>query len=102
MQSSDSNDAAHSPSIASFPIVDIGLAAVILRCSVERVYRIPESELPRSHGPGKHCLFLMDNLVAYVRTQTKKRIPHVDLTLEERLRQADFSAEKLRAKRRAG
>lgn len=81
------------------PILNIGGTAAFLCCSVERVRRIPESELPRSRGPGKHCLFLMDDLIAYVRAQTKKRIRNDELIFKGGQSQTDFVAAKHRSKR---
>ena len=78
------------------PILDIEGTARVLRCSIDRVRRIPRWDLPRSSGPGKHCLFLLDDVLEYVRRRTKTDPISDELNSEEDSKVADFLADKVR------
>ena len=48
-------------------ILSIEEAAGILKCSVDRIRRIPRSELPARTGPGRGLLYLRADLIVYVK-----------------------------------
>ena len=49
------------------PLWTINAVALVLRCNVDYVRRIPRSELPYAK-PGKRNLFLPDDVISYVRS----------------------------------
>ena len=48
-------------------ILSIEEVAGILKCSIDRIRRIPRRELPARTGPGRGLLYLRVDLIAYVK-----------------------------------
>lgn len=88
-------DSKRLPAISFLPILKVSDVAVILGCSVDRVRRIPLSDLPWVKGPGRSNLYLLDDVIAFVR-RCQKAFELDDLTFMERSRQAEFLAEEIR------
>lgn len=45
--------------------------AKLLQCTIDAVRRIPDSHLRAHQGPGKHLLYLRDEVIAYVRRSSR-------------------------------
>lgn len=45
--------------------------AKLLHCTVDAVMRIPDAALPAHRGPGKHLLYLRDEVIEYVRRRAR-------------------------------
>jgi hypothetical protein len=48
-------------------ILTVEEVALILRCKVDTARRIPRDQLPAHPGPGRHRLYLREDVLAYVR-----------------------------------
>jgi len=48
-------------------ILTVEGVAKLLQCTIDAVRRIPDSHLPAHQGPGKHLLYLRDDVITYVR-----------------------------------
>jgi len=78
------------------PVWTINAVALVLRCNVDLVYRIPRSELPYAK-PGKRNLFLPDDVISYVRSLRDKQ-GGVKLDLSARVSQIDSLADSTRGR----
>lgn len=54
--------------------------ARVLRCTVDTARRIPRDQLPAYSGPGRHRLYLRDDLMTYVRA-LRQPTPNATLIL---------------------
>jgi len=52
-------------------ILTVEGVAKLLQCTIDAVRRIPDIELPAHQGPGKHLLYLRDEVIAYVRRSSR-------------------------------
>lgn len=58
--------------VAAPDVLFVEDVAQMLRCSVDQVRRIPRSDLPAYEGPGKHLLYLREDVIRYVRSRPRK------------------------------
>lgn len=52
-------------------ILTVEGVAKLLQCTIDAVRRIPDSHLRAHQGPGKHLLYLRDEVVTYVRRSSR-------------------------------
>ncbi len=52
-------------------ILTVEGVAKLLQCTIDAVRRIPDSHLPAHQGPGKHLLYLRDEVIRYVRRSSR-------------------------------
>lgn len=63
--------------------------AKLLHCTIDAVMRIPDAALPAHRGPGKHLLYLRDEVIEYVRRRARSEASDV---IEGRLVQPALQA----------
>jgi excisionase family DNA binding protein len=52
-------------------ILTVEGAAKLLHCTIDTVRRIPDGELRAHQGPGRHLLYLRDEVIEYVRRSSR-------------------------------
>jgi hypothetical protein len=63
-----------SPLVGALPVLSVRHVASMLHMSVDGVYRMPRTALPYMHrGAGKYRLYLLEDVIAYVRRCTREQ-----------------------------
>lgn len=65
------NSESASTDVAQSGILTIDEVAGVLRCSVDRIRRIPLDELASYDGPGRCLLYLLEDVLNYIRQQKR-------------------------------
>jgi len=63
-------------------VLTVREVARILRCSIQSARSIPETELARYRGPGRHLLYLRADVIAYVRSRRRRNVAADELMRE--------------------
>jgi hypothetical protein len=77
------------------PVLSIQGVARLLFLSVNTVRHIPFAELPYSTGPGRRNLYLIGDIIRYMRSRINEQF-HGDKVLSDRKRQIDSLADSVR------